>query len=162
MNHTTQYNRRVLVAVTGLAPQILTETLFALVKQQASFVPTEIHVITTTAGAERIRLQLLSSDPGWYERLVDELDIPRPSFDASHIHVIADANDTLLNDIRTPSENDCMADMIMALIQSLTGDAQCAIHASIAGKKNHGLLPWLCHVFVRQKSRQYVTCFSIT
>lgn len=33
MNQSVEYSRRALVAVTGLAPQILTETLFALASQ---------------------------------------------------------------------------------------------------------------------------------
>ena len=35
------YGRRILVAVTGLSPQVVTETLYALaVLQQPAFVPT--------------------------------------------------------------------------------------------------------------------------
>lgn len=133
MTNACDYKRRILVAVTGLAPQILTETLYALVKQEPAFIPTEIHVITTTAGAERIRLQLLSEDPGWFLRLIEELGIPAPAFDSDHIHVITAGDGDTLNDIRSPSENDSMADMIMALMQGLTGDSASAVHASIAG-----------------------------
>ena len=38
--------RNILVAVSGLSPQILTETLYALVEEQ-KFVPDEIDIITT-------------------------------------------------------------------------------------------------------------------
>lgn len=44
------YPRRVLFSVLGLSPQILTETLYALMKSDESFVPTEVHVLTTTKG----------------------------------------------------------------------------------------------------------------
>ena len=48
------YPRRILLAVTGLSPQIVTETLHALaVGGEQPFVPTEIHLITTAEGAER-------------------------------------------------------------------------------------------------------------
>lgn len=64
------YPRRVLLAVTGLSPQIVTETLYALaVQSRPAFVPTEIHLITTAQGREHARLNLLSADPGWFHRL---------------------------------------------------------------------------------------------
>jgi hypothetical protein len=41
------YTRRVLLAVTGLSPQIVTETLYALaVDHQPVWIPTEIRIIT--------------------------------------------------------------------------------------------------------------------
>lgn len=47
------YTRRILLAVTGMSPQVVTETLWALaVHQQPAFMPTEVHVATTEAGAE--------------------------------------------------------------------------------------------------------------
>ena len=64
------YPRRILLAVTGLSPQIVTETLHALaIGNDTPFVPTEIHLITTAEGAERARLALLSDKPGWFHRL---------------------------------------------------------------------------------------------
>ena len=55
------YNRRILLAVTGLSPQILTETLYALGvvpgKGNTPFVPTEVHLITTTQGADLARIE---------------------------------------------------------------------------------------------------------
>jgi CRISPR-associated protein (TIGR02584 family) len=56
--------------VTGLTPQVVTETLYALaVQRQPPFIPTEIHLLTTAEGAEEARLGLLSADPGWFHRL---------------------------------------------------------------------------------------------
>src|SRR2546427_12173331 len=58
------FPRRLLLAVTGLSPQVVTETLYALTqKVSPAFVPTEIHLLTTAEGAERARLTLLSDDP---------------------------------------------------------------------------------------------------
>ena len=55
--------RKILLAVTGLSPQIVTETLYALaVGQDTPWVPDEIHLITSCEGADRARLSLL--DPG--------------------------------------------------------------------------------------------------
>ena len=61
-----QFPRRILVAVTGLSPQIVTETLYALAVAPTTnaFIPTEMHLITTRSGAEKARLALLSEEPG--------------------------------------------------------------------------------------------------
>lgn len=62
-----EYERRILLAVTGPSPQGVTETLYALaIKRDPAFVPTEIHLLTTREGAERAQLALLSEDPGWF------------------------------------------------------------------------------------------------
>jgi hypothetical protein len=64
------YKRRVLLAVSGLSPQIVTETIYALASNpQAPFVPTEVHLITTREGAQRAELSLLSDDLGWFHKL---------------------------------------------------------------------------------------------
>lgn len=63
--------RRILVCVTGLSPQIVTETLYALcVKGADSWIPDEVHLVTTRRGAENARLTLLSDKPGWFHRFL--------------------------------------------------------------------------------------------
>ena len=58
-NQPSCYEQRILLAVTGLAPQIVTETIFALcITENPAFIPTEVHIITTAEGAERARLSL--------------------------------------------------------------------------------------------------------
>ena len=51
--------RKILVAVTGMSPQIVTETLFALVTQQG-WLPDEVHVLTTGRGAGKISTALFA------------------------------------------------------------------------------------------------------
>ena len=83
--------RRILLCVTGLSPQILTETLYALaVERQPSFVPNEIHLLTTVESAERARLTLLSDDPGWFHRLCRDYELHGIRFDESSIHILQD------------------------------------------------------------------------
>lgn len=66
------YPRRILLAVTGLSPQIVTETLYALaVAREPAWVPSEIQIVTTLRGAEEARLNLLSESPGWFHRISD-------------------------------------------------------------------------------------------
>jgi CRISPR-associated protein (TIGR02584 family) len=80
--------RRVLLAVTGLSPQIVTETLYALaVASRPAWIPTEIRIITTRKGQENARLTLLSVEPGWFQRLCKEYRLPEIAFSVQHIHV---------------------------------------------------------------------------
>ena len=154
--------RRILLAVTGLYPQIVTETLYALAVQpqlgaghqsagagagagagtgtgtgtgaQAAFAPTEVHLLTTAEGARLARTALLHADGGQFHALLAHYpQIGRPVFDEAHIHTIRGADGQPLPDIRTPEENACAADAITALMADLTRDPQAALHVSIAG-----------------------------
>ncbi len=123
--HPGAYPRRILLAVTGLPPQIVTETLYALAVAPApgarAFVPSEIHLITTRSGAEKARLALLSDEPGWFHRLCRDYALPPIDFAAEHIHVLADADD-----IRSPDDNRCAADGISELAGGRLADAASA------------------------------------
>lgn len=129
----TSYERRILLAVTGLTPQIVTETLYALSQRQPAFIPTEIHLVTTKEGAERARLSLLSDDPGWFRRLLQDYHLPPIRFDGSHIHVLHDARGNPLDDIRSPEDNEAAANTLTELARRFTADDQSALHVSLAG-----------------------------
>ena len=66
--------RRILLAATGLSPQILTETLYALGvpsdEESEPFIPTEIYLITTEQGAQIARAALLHPDGGQFHALL--------------------------------------------------------------------------------------------
>lgn len=130
------YPRRILLCVAGLSPQIITESLYALAVQQTpTFIPTEIHLITTTEGARRARLFLLSNDQGQFYRLCADYGLNPAAirFDDSTIHLIPDSNGQSLADIRSEADNAAAADAIMHTVRTLTADANAAVHASIAG-----------------------------
>jgi len=127
------YPKRILLAVTGLSPQVVTETLYALaVAQSPAFVPTEVRLITTAEGSERAALALLSEEPGWFHRLCRDYALPDIAFDLTRITILSDGQGTL-TDIRTPSDNERAADLITEIVRQLTGDPQTALHVSIAG-----------------------------
>ena len=130
--------RRILLAVTGLSPQIVTETLYALgastTNDQAPFIPTEVHLVTTAQGAKIARTALLHPDGGQFHALLRDFpQLGHPVFDDTHIHTIHDAAGQPLADIRSPDENASAADSITALMAQLTRDPQAALHVSIAG-----------------------------
>lgn len=84
------YPRRILLAVTGLSPQVVTETLYALaVKRSPKWVATEIRLITTTTGAREARLNLLKPDTGWFHKIRADYDLPSGDSVRSHARWIA-------------------------------------------------------------------------
>ncbi len=154
--HPERWPRRILLAVTGLSPQVVTETLYALaVRRDPPFVPTEIALVTTRKGAEHVRLDLLSQEPGWFHRLRRDYDLPEIAFDESRIHVIRDAAGRPADDIRTPADNEAAADFIAETVRSLTTDPDSALHVSIAGgRKTMGYyLGYALSLFGRPQDR---------
>ena len=131
------YSRRVLLAVTGLSPQVLTETIYALAVKpaegRAAFVPTEVHIVTTAQGAENARLNLLSDQIGWFGRLCRDYGLPGIAFPADNIHILPGASARPLEDIRTKADNERCADFITDVVRRFTADGAAALHVSIAG-----------------------------
>ena len=128
------YPRRILLAVTGLSPQVVTETLYALaVEARSAFVPTEVRLLTTAQGAERARLNLLHPDSGWFHRLCADYDLQGIRFGEADIIVLRDEAGRSLEDIRSPEDNRRAGDRLTALVRELTADPDAALHVSIAG-----------------------------
>lgn len=129
------FPRRILLAVTGLTPQVITETLYALALQtDPPFIPTEVHAITTSEGVERIRLSLLDAKGGQFHAFCAEYGLTgKIAFPPSHIHVITHAAGKPLEDIRTPEDNLRAADFIAHHVREFCRDDHAALHVSIAG-----------------------------
>lgn len=129
----SQYPRRVLIVVSGMSPQVLTETLFALTqRQQPAFVPTEVHLLSTVTGARHARFNLLEGS-AHFLALCQDYQLDPGMFDASRIHAIRDAGGQPLDDIRSPSDNEAAADFITDFIRQHTDDENAAVHVSMAG-----------------------------
>ena len=90
--------KNILLAVTGLSPQVIPETLFAL--HQNNKKVDAIHVITTRDGKEEIFANLLAGSNGHYYRYIEEYGIDPTSINFEHrnIHVIADNNNIEIPD----------------------------------------------------------------
>ena len=125
--------RRILLAVTGLTPQVVTETLYALLRENAGAMPHELHILTTAEGAERARLALLSDQPGWFHRFMADYALQGTEFAADHIHVLRGPGGLPLDDIRTAADNACAADQIAEHVRRLTADEDVRLHVSLAG-----------------------------
>jgi len=129
-----EYPRRVLLAVAGTTPQILTETLYALSQLETPFVPTEVHVVTTSEGAHRIRLQLLDTLSGKFHAFCRDYGLTgKISFPPENVKVLSDSSGKALPDIVSPRDNEQAADQIIAWLRNFAKDGDCAIHACLAG-----------------------------
>lgn len=153
-----EFPRRVLVCVTGLSPQVVTETVYALAVDtdgRAPFVPTEICLLTTSEGADQARLDLLAPDRDQFGKLCRDYGLGGIRFNASCIQVIHDTDGRPLPDIRTPEENEAAADAITRCIAELTRDDDCALHVSLAGgRKTMGFfLGYALSLYGREQDR---------
>ena len=126
-------HRRILLAVTGLTPQVVTETLHALMREGEDALPHEVHILSTAEGADRARLALLSEQPGWFHRFMADYRLPPISFGADHIHVLKGPDGQPLSDIRTAQDNACAADQIAECVRCFTVDPNVRLHVSLAG-----------------------------
>jgi CRISPR-associated protein (TIGR02584 family) len=154
-DHSPARRRRVLLAVSGLSPQIITETLYALaVASPEPWIPDEVHLITTAEGAKRASLALLSEEPGWFGRLLRDYGLPQMRFDPDSIHVIEDAAGAPMDDIRTPEQNELAADYITEQVRAFT-QGHSELHVSIAGgRKTMGFhLGYALSLFGRAQDR---------
>ncbi len=152
----SEFPRRILLSVTGLSPQVVTETVYALIQHpRQPFVPTEVHLLTTREGAERARLALLSEEPGWLRRLRRDYRLPEILFDESCIHVLKAEDGAELDDIRSQEDNRRTADYITETVRRFTEDPDSALHVSIAGgRKTMGFyLGYALSLFGREQDR---------
>lgn len=137
------FPRRVLLCVVGLTPQIVTETLWALaVAGTPPFVPTELSIVTTSEGAERIELMLCSGN-----RMLDAMaaDYPGRGLEGlagrTTVHIVREPTGAPLADIATLEANAALADLLFEVVRNLTADRTSAVHLSIAGgRKTMGFL----------------------
>ncbi len=133
-----EFPRRILLASLGLTPQVLTETLYALVSPRdpevPPFVPTEIQVVTTTAGRDAARRELLDSETGRFFRFCADygLDPGTIAFDDQSF-VVVERDGRPLPDVVTPADHAAAAATLLGLVRRLTADHSAAVHASMAG-----------------------------
>jgi CRISPR-associated protein (TIGR02584 family) len=149
------FNRRILLAITGLSPQVLSETLYGLSVDRAPLeIPNEIHVITTGTGERRLRA-VLGTQEEILESLSRERGLPPFRLPTSNVHVLRSADGTILEDITTSTDNLAYADAVTSLVREFTTDAAAQLHVSVAGgRKTMGfLLGYVFTLFARPQDR---------
>jgi len=156
----------ILLAVTGMSPAILTETVWALAQENPPVLPDRIVVLTTTVGKDQIERELFTPQPhfndqcGWdclREKLQERgHDMKgRLRFDpASDLHILTRWDESshrnlFLSDIRTAADNEAVADCILEFVRSIVESPDTRLIASIAGgRKTVGTLLYACMTLV--------------
>lgn len=146
-----------LIAVVGISPAILTETVWALARpgdNTPPVLPDEVVAITTTAGRDKINAQLFTPSPEFEGRTVwQSLRFELLGENATHdtrltLRVaVIEKPDPLsgqavaLADIRDPEDNLAAAEFILAQVRNRTASKDCRLIASLAGgRKTMGAL----------------------
>ncbi len=149
--------KNVLLAVVGLSPQVITETLFALHQQQRTV--HAIHVITTQKGKEMINANLLSPRDGKYYQYLREYGIDPASieFGFDNIHTIKDNNGIEIDDIADEDENEQLLKNCLELALRFTKDPHTAVFFSVAGgrKTMSACLMLAAQLYGRAQDRVY-------
>jgi len=140
-----------LIAVTGLSPAIVTETLWALAHEKKRVLPERIVFITTLTGLEKIQQQLFTPLPAFagqtaWEALRSALKARDHELIAEPTRVIGQANRKSgtfdgLADIVTPEQNALAAAFILEQVRQVVTNPDTRLIASIAGgRKTMGAL----------------------
>jgi len=152
--------KNTLLAVIGMSPQIITETLYAL--NQMNRPVHAIHVIATRPGKDRILSYLLDGGRGPFYCYLKEYGITGIDFGPGNIHVVRDADGVEIDDITDESDNARVLAKCMELAFHHTRDPDSAVFFSIAGgRKTMGAcLTLAAQMYGRPQDRLYHVLIS--
>jgi CRISPR-associated protein Csx14 len=149
--------KTILLAVVGLSPQVITETLYAL--HQQGCIVDAVHVITTRKGREAIETRLLSPRSGQYFRYLEDYGIPPDAIDFGHhyVHTIVDKEGLEIDDIETEEDNERLLQLCLDLTFRFTQDPRATVLFSIAGgrKTMSACLMTAVQLYARPQDRCY-------
>ncbi len=114
-----------LVAVTGMSPAVVTETLYGIYRNGLPW-PQSISILTTAKGEQR----LSGSLPQAIESLCKRYGQTLPALE---VHVIPGASGEAIEDARSLEDHEALGDFILRHVRDLTRDENVRVHASIAG-----------------------------
>lgn len=148
----SQPEKTLLLAVTGMSPQVVTETLYGIYKKGLEW-PDQIKIFTTKKGFDQARLNLLVK--GKLKALCTEYNLTLPAFTEEDIEIIPDANERPVDDARTLEDQQALANFITQRVGKLSEDSNTRIHASIAGgrKTMTFFLGYAMSIFGREYDR---------
>ncbi|MDP2605291.1 MAG: CRISPR-associated ring nuclease Csm6 [Deltaproteobacteria bacterium] len=149
--------RDVLIALCGLTPQVVTETLWALGQQRPAIVPEKVWIITTQSGREACE-RLLFGKTGKFASYFREYPPSRPiRCGPSTVITLKGSDGRPVEDLRTQEDNLAVADQLAARVRDLTALPNERLHCSVAGgRKTMGvLLASVLQVYGRPDDRLY-------
>jgi len=122
-----------LIAICGLTPQVITETLYAL-HQQGRKVD-GIRILTTREGKSKIYSSLMAPKEGHYYRYLKDYGIAPDTIDFSsrHIRAVCDDSGMEIDDITCGEDNELFLRACMETAFELTGNQGNSVIFSIAG-----------------------------
>lgn len=125
--------RNILLAVSGLAPQVITETIYALLHQGRKV--DAVRVITTRQGRDRILTGLFTPEGRVLANLLADFGLTRADLDfhRSNIQVLKTANGIELNDIISRDDNEILLKTCLDTAFNLTKDENTAVWFLVAG-----------------------------
>lgn len=112
-----------------MTPQVVTETLFALLIQKSEKVD-EIIIITTAEGKKKIIEVDLT---GKIKYLCKQYCLNEPNFSIKDNIIVAKEESIELSDVRTNHDNQLFPNLIVDVIRNYTNDQSVKLHCSIAG-----------------------------
>jgi CRISPR-associated protein (TIGR02584 family) len=149
--------RTILLAVVGLSPQVVTETLYALFQEGRRV--DEIHLLTTGDGRHKILATLLAGQAGAFRSFLQDYGIPAEKimFNENNVHVLTDENGKALSDITGVGENERFLELCLERTFSLTQISDTAVFFSIAGgrKTMSACLAAAAQLYGRRQDRMY-------
>lgn len=131
--------KNLLICVTGLTPQIVTETLYCLTVQKKIKID-ELYVLTTSRGKDVIlgkdqsptTPKTLLKDE--IAKLCKQYKVARPQFENNENYIItAREESTELSDIRTDKENILFPNKVAEFLRQKTSEPDTRIYCSISG-----------------------------
>lgn len=153
----------ILLAVTGMSPAVLTETVWALAHEEEPLIPHRVIAVTTIAGRQRIASELFAARAefgglcAWDalraalqalgHDLAGKLRFGTTPDDLRVITAMTpdEARSTELTDLRTRRENEAAADFLLDQVRAITANPDTRLVASIAGgRKTMGALLYAC------------------
>jgi len=123
--------KEVFVFVAGAAPQIITETIYALSQKKPPIYPDEIFVITTFTGKRIIFDSLIKGKV--LKALIEEYALPPINLSEENFIVPRDTHGREIDDIRTSEDNEIIGDLITSFIREKSRDQSVRLHCSLAG-----------------------------
>lgn len=140
-----------LIAVTGLSPAIVTETIWRLAQEKPRAIPSRVTFITTGVGAGKLKEQLFTPVASFegkttWQALRAALKAKDDELIAEDPRIIGVANKKTgtfdpLDDIQTPEQNTLAAGFILEEVRRVVENPDTRLIASIAGgRKTMGAL----------------------
>jgi len=123
--------KEILIFVAGAAPQIITETIYALSQKKPAIYPDEIFIITTSTGKRIIIDSLIKGKI--LESLIKEYALPPINLSEENFIVPKDESGHEIDDIKTDEDNENIGDLITSFIREKTRDQTARLHCSLAG-----------------------------